>query len=380
MNGTALADILGITRSAVSQYENGKQTPAPQVMRRIAEVLNVPTHFFLIPPNPSGLGTLYWRSLASATKAARLGVERRFGWMQSIVGFLRGYLTFPRVNLPDFDVPADIARLDDHHIESMAIETRRFWGLKDGPISNVAWLIENNGAIMARFDLGADKLDAFSRWDENERIPYIVLGADKASAARSRFDTAHELAHILIHRRLSQTIVNTTTLYPLIEEQAHAFARAFLLPAASFAADLSSNPSLALFRSLKEKWRVSIALMIVRATKLGLIGSEQERRLWINYSCNGWKRGEPLDDVFEPEQPRLLRRSIELLIDRNVIPRSEISFRLALSATDIEKIAGLPAGYFGRDDGCRLSIRPDAPQDGEAHPGEPRTLKFPSTG
>ena len=378
LNASVLADILGVSRQAVSQYENGKQTPAPQVMRRIAEVLNVPPHYFLTPSLASSDGTLYWRSLASATKAVRLGVERRFGWMRSIEAFLRGYLTFPRANLPDFDVPNDIGRLDDHHVEAMATEARRFWGLKDGPISNVTWLIENNGVIMARFDLGAEKLDAFSQWDARNGAPYVVLGADKASAARSRFDAAHELAHLLLHKRLGQTTVNTTTLHPLIEGQAHRFAGAFLLPAASFAADLYGNPSLSLFRSLKEKWRVSIALMIMRSKKLGIIGPEQARRLWINYSSNGWKRGEPYDDIFEPEQPRLLRRSIELLVDRNVIPREEIPFRLALSASDIEKIVGLPLGYFGKDDGCRVSLRSGDTGDGNSRPDEPKTLKFPT--
>ena len=41
------AELIGVSRAAVSQYENSHQSPAPDVMRRIATVLNLPLHFFL---------------------------------------------------------------------------------------------------------------------------------------------------------------------------------------------------------------------------------------------------------------------------------------------------------------------------------------------
>ena len=45
-------------------------------------------------------------------------------------------------------------------IEEIATDVRRFWNLGDGPISNVTLLLENNGAIVTRTEMGADNLDA----------------------------------------------------------------------------------------------------------------------------------------------------------------------------------------------------------------------------
>ncbi len=46
LTAIALADLIGVTRQAVSQYESGIQTPAPYVMRRIMDVLRLPLQFF----------------------------------------------------------------------------------------------------------------------------------------------------------------------------------------------------------------------------------------------------------------------------------------------------------------------------------------------
>lgn len=47
-----------------------------------------------------------------------------------------------------------------------------------------------------------------------------------------------------------------------------------------------------------------------------------------------------------PEQPRLLRRTIDLLVDENVMPLASIPQQVGLAASDIEALAGLPEGYF----------------------------------
>lgn len=44
----------------------------------------------------------------------------------------------------------------------------------------------------------ADEIDAFSLWRDDR--PYIFLNTSK-SAERSRFDAAHELGHLVLHRQ-----------------------------------------------------------------------------------------------------------------------------------------------------------------------------------
>jgi hypothetical protein len=111
------------------------------------------------------------------------------------------------------------------------------------------------------------------------------------------------------------------------------------------------SASLDVLRSLKAKWKVSIAAMIKRAGQLRLIDDEQERRLWINLSRRGWRLREPLDDELEPEEPRVLRRAVELLVNSSTIQRHEVVFQLSLTPKDVEDLVGLPSGYLSEATG-----------------------------
>lgn len=380
LTAIALSELIGVTRQAVSQYEGGAQYPAPYVMRRITEVLRLPYHFFLAPPSPEETDPIFYRSLESATKHARLRAERRFGWLRKIASYLRGLVQFPKVNFPDFGPQGDPRRITDRDIERTAAETRRFWGLKDHSISNIAWLVENNGAVLSRFEMGSDKLDAFSQWNESETAPYFVLGSDKDSAVRSRYDVAHELGHMILHRGIQRERLKDKVLFKLIENQAHRFAGAFLLPESTFSDEFLRSPTLDQFKAIKPKWKASIQFMIMRCFDLGIISSDQKTRLFANLSARGWRRREPLDDEIEPERPRFLRRSIELLIDRQVIAPTEIPFRLKLSARDIEELAGLDLGYFGQwETGSPDVLQFEVPTDPEDNGPDDQTsiIRFP---
>lgn len=354
LTGVALADIVGVTRAAISQYERERQSPSPEAMRKIAECLNLPMQFFLCRSPRFKPGTVFYRSMSSATKRARVRAERRYGWLHDIVDFLRNYVRFREVRVPDFGLPTDPTKIDDDHIEKLAEETRRSWGLGLGPISNVTWLLENQGAVVTRCELGAATLDAFSEWSQTDSSPYVILNSEKESAARSRFDAAHELGHMILHRHLHESLLRQAGSFSLIETQAHRFASAFLLPAKTFSDELYS-PSLDGFRTLKEKWRVSIGAMIKRAAQLGIIGEAHERRLWMNIGRRKWRTKEPLDDTLKPEQPCFLRRSVELLITKGIISPNELPLRLALAARDIEELTGLDAGYLG-DTGPEIEL------------------------
>jgi Zn-dependent peptidase ImmA (M78 family) len=268
-----------------------------------------------------------------------------------ITEFLRVYIRFPEIRFPSFDLPADPAEIGCEQIEELAAETRKFWGLGEGPISNVTWLLENHGAVVTRCELGSATLDAFSEWSKTDSTPYVVLGCGKGSAVRSRYDAAHELGHMVMHRHIGKSYLQQHDVFNRIEAQAHRFAGAFLLPRAAFERDLYS-PSLDGLRALKESWRVSIAAMIKRAAQLELISESHERRLWVNLGRRKWRTKEPLDDVLDLEAPRFLRRAMELLVTKGIVAPNEVPTRLALAAHDIEELTGLDPGYLseaGRD-------------------------------
>src|SRR5262249_18573666 len=94
---TALADIVGVTRAAMSQYEHGHQSPSPETMRRLSEALNLPRHWFLQPIRPGETGTIFYRCMARATKSARQRAESRCGWLKDIVAMIQQHIKMPPV-------------------------------------------------------------------------------------------------------------------------------------------------------------------------------------------------------------------------------------------------------------------------------------------
>lgn len=346
LSAAALADFLGVTIQSISQYENNKQTPSPQVMRRIQEQLGLPYHFFFAPIAADENDPLFFRSLESASKLVRIKMSRRFVWLRELTRYLGESIQLPKVNFPALDLPKTPAHLSEDQIELAAGEVRKFWNLTDNPISNLIWLIENNGAVVSRQELGTEDLDAFSQWNTNDRRPYFVIGSDKKSAVRSRYNVAHELGHIVLHRHIRSEDLNDKAQFKLIEKQAHYFAGAFILPAETFAADFLCGSTLDRFVSLKPKWKASIQFMVMRCLSLGIINQDQHKRMMINISRRGWRKNEPFDDTIEPEQPRFLRRAVELLVNKKIVDPTEIAFRLRLSDRKIEELAGLESSFL----------------------------------
>lgn len=355
ISAVALSEIANVSPQAISQYENGRSSPSPDVLARIAGAVNLPVAFFTRPLPERARGTIFYRSMSSATKASRARAERRFAWLRDIEEYLSGYVAFPDVNIPDLGLPADPLLLSDSEIDDAALRVRLHWGMRNGPIANMVALLENQGAVVARDRLNAEALDGLSEVADDDR-PLVLIGIDKGTPVRWRFDAAHELAHVLLHRHLRPENLVRREQYKRIEQQAHRFAASFLLPTAEFGDDFFAVNLDALV-ALKPKWKVSIAMMIMTAERAGFINEASARRLWINYSRHGWRRNEPYDDSMEIEEPRLLRRAVELTVGSGAQAADDITSALALPAPDVETLCNLPNGYLG--DFAPVSLRSD---------------------
>lgn len=346
VTAVALSEIADVSPQAISQYETGRSSPSPEVLRAIAAAVNLPEHFFLRPERKFDRGTVFYRSMSSATKGARARAERRFTWLRDIVRYLSEFVVLPSSNFPTLNLPDDPLLLSEVEVEDAAEEVRDFWGMDDGPVANMVLLLENHGAVVARDRLGAETLDGLSEFVAEDQRPYVIVGTDKGTPVRWRFDAAHELGHAILHAHVPPELLARAEHFKRIEQQAHHFASAFLLPLAPFGDDFFAV-NLDTLVALKPKWKVSVAMMITRAQRAGFITEETARRLWINYSRRGWKRNEPYDESMEPEEPRLLRRSFELILENGAQTPEDVAARLALPLTDVEALCGLPSGYLG---------------------------------
>ena len=334
----ALASQLKVTRAAVSQYESRQRTPSSEILIRLSHALGMPTHFFVQKDSFEIKNAVFFRSMASATKAIRTQAKRRYEWLACVVNYLRMYIDFPGVEIPTFDVPDNPKRLSFSDIEHIAESTRSKMGLGFGPISNVTWLLENRGAIIGQLDLHSKTLDAFSNWCDE--TPFLILNKKKGSAVRWRYDLAHELGHMILHRQVNEHKLADQAMFKLIEDQAHYFAGAFLLPESTFGATIPYSVTLDTLLAIKAKWRVSLAAMIMRLKNLELISDKKGQRLFVSISRRKWRTHEPLDDELEFEEPHLLRRAIELLVEENVLRLRDIEASLGIPKEEIENLIG----------------------------------------
>lgn len=380
VSGAALAQMIGITPMAVYQYVRGETSPRPETMHKICQTLNFPESFFKKPirRRSDDDQEKFWRSFSSATKSSRLQAGRRFRWVKEIVEYLNATLEFPAVNLPAFDLPPDPLSLDSDDVEHLANELRAFWHVGDGPISNLTLLLENNGIIVSQLTMGTERIDAFSQWSDTDKLPYIVLATDKRNGVRNRSDAGHELGHLAVHRLLDNSRIRKSSIHKEVEKQAFRFGSAFLLPEDQFLSELWA-PTLDAFRSLKSRWKVAIGMMIHRCADLRVITEDQAKRLWINYNRRKWKKKEPLDDDIQIEQPRLLRRSMELLVNEGVKTPQAILEELSLPMGDVAEICQLSTRFFTGEDRVvqmpRLRNMSDAGQE-KQHDTHGKIIQF----
>jgi len=365
MTALQLAELIGVSKQAVSLYEKAQTQPSVETLEKIARTLSVPQGLFFQSPVKSVDGPVFYRSMAAATKRMRSRAERKFDWLRSGLRVVQEFVEFPKVSFPKFDPPADPDRIDTEDIEQAAHLVRSHWKLGGGVIENVTLALENAGILTSRFELGSEKLDSVSIRDEQSGHPVIIMGSDKKSAVRSRFDAAHELGHLVLHRNVPKGLLKERAAFRTIEDQAHRFAGAFLLPQEEFSRDFALANLNALKR-LKPKWKVSIGLMIKRSAQIGLLSEDQAHRLWVNRTRKGWNRCEPYDDEWAPESPVLLSRSVQMVVKSGALTRQELQDRIALFPRDIETLFCLPHGYM--DDSEEIPETPDP---------APKLLRFP---
>ena len=347
-----LADMANVSVQSISKYENEHQTPRHEVVERFASVLGMPWEYFFRQKAESDPKPVFWRSKLSAQTSSLDRALVRLDWLKETVDYLGEFFDFPELNLPYVTVPNSIYDLRFEDIEEIAKIVRDFWGVNRGPLPDVIDYIESTGILVSRIHVDAEKVDAFSQWSDRHSIPFIMLSRDKASAVRQRFDALHELGHIILHKNITQKELNHRETYKLLEEQAHFFAGCMLMPERDFVHELYA-PTLDAMLSMKERWGTSVAAMIMRCKNLDLLNDDGAKRLWINYSRRGWRKGEPFDGKMDKEQPFLIRRSFELLISEGVQSVPDIRNSLPFPVEDLEEMTDVDKGTFGGSKGSR---------------------------
>lgn len=341
-----LAGLLGITRSAISQYELGTIKPSVFVIGQLSNILDYPVSFFYkaLPKNTTSSSAVYFRSRRTTTKKAKNAAKEKISIFREINDYLKQFVNFPEVNLPtieNYDIDHELSL---NEIEKIALNTREYWNLGYGPIDNLTAILQKNGIMISIMELNHHKIDAFSVWYDS--TPYIYTSSDKYSNARLRFDLAHELGHLIMHGNLySDEDIDTKAILDRIEREADSFAACFLLPSSTFENDVYST-SISHFIQLKKKWKVSIGAMIYRCEDLRILTSNQIKYLKDQMSYNKYWRNEPLDNQIPLERPFAHRQAFQLILDNQLVTANEIIDAIGCNEKEIEAYSFLPTGML----------------------------------
>lgn len=336
-----LAEALLISKQAISQYENGSNSPKPEIIHAMCEILRLPPGYFTKPIPYKVTTPIYFRKRKTASKKYSDIFEVKIRWMIEIYEYLNQFITFPTVQLKT-NVQESYSL---EEIVQIAEEVREFWGLGKGPISNLSLLFENNGFILSKVKVGAEKVDAcsFLKVDGEEKRPMIFSTPD-TSAVRSRRDLCHELGHHVLHSWVDQEYFDANR--ERLDVEAEWFASSFLIPYESMKREAYAIASLDSLVLLKKRWKVSAQSILYHMQELDLISKNRFNYLRSKMYRNGWRKSEPLDREIEQEEPYMIRNASEMILENKI--RTPIQFveEICLPLDDIEDLCGFERGHL----------------------------------
>ncbi len=269
-----LAELVGVTAQSIRNFESEviNEVPSEKTLLKIANILNFPVGFFcrdkvsFIAVESASFRALTKMSASQRDSALASGVLAF-----EVNDWIENNFELPNHELPD---------LRNETPESAATYLRQVWLLGEKPISNMIHLLESKGIRVYFIAEDYKNVDAFSIW--NDGTPFVLLNTFKSSE-RSRFDAAHELGHLVLHKHGIPRNREA-------EMEANRFASEFLMPRASMIAKAPKFPTYNSLIDLKHYWLVSLAAIVYRLKALNLISEWQHRTLIIDMSLILYQR------------------------------------------------------------------------------------------
>jgi len=288
---SGFAEALGVDRKTLQRFEDGRDLNPP-VIERLCELSGYPEAFFskgrFDYPNPDGVSFRSLRSLTASSRDSALAA--------GALAFELDDWVSERFALPEHSLPMT----NNRSPADAAAAVRSYWGIGERPVSNMINLLESRGVRVFSLAEETRHLDAYSFWRNDK--PYVFLNTTK-TPEHSVFDAAHELAHLVMHRR-------TGSAHKSAEDEAHAFASAFLMPPGDLLAHIPRVRSLDDLIRAKKRWRISVAALNYALHRIGVISDWHYRSYYIELNKLG-RHIEP--EGIEPETSQVWSKVLTAL-------------------------------------------------------------------
>jgi Zn-dependent peptidase ImmA (M78 family)/DNA-binding XRE family transcriptional regulator len=335
---TKLATRVGVQPRSISAYENGEFAPSDETLAELSKHLRFPVNFFFGPDlDVPDTRSASFRALSRMTAGERDAALGAGALALALNDRLDGHFDLSTPDLPD---------LHAEDPEAAADIVRSEWMLGYRAVPNLIHLLELKGVRVYSLTQDTRNVDAFSFW--RNATPFVFLDRS-TTAERVRFDAAHELGHLVLHKHGGPVGQDAET-------QANAFASAFLMPASSVFAAVRQAVTLRRLIQLKKRWGVSIQALAYRLHKLHVLTDWQYRSMCIEMAP--FRRTEP--EPMEHEASQVLGKMFAVLQDEG-LTKMEIAKKLSISRADLESLTfGMDVAHSdhasGRSGGTRASL------------------------
>lgn len=282
----SLAKALGVTDRTTQKYE--KEGAPASAAPKLAKALGFPQEYFFRPVlDEIDAERVNFRAGRAAIRSARDSAVAAGSTGIEIMRWVEDRFTLPALNVPTFE---------SIEPETAAQLLREEWGLGIKPLPNLVQLCESRGIFVMVLPDAALEVDAFSLWHEGR--PYIFIARQK-TPERARFDIAHELGHLVLHRHAP---VDETSAAQ--EKEADIFASALLMPEPLLAQYFRPNPTVDEILECKQIFQVSAFAVATTLHKFGRMTDWIYRKVCVELTRRGYRTGEP-DGMGSHEQSRL---------------------------------------------------------------------------
>ncbi|MCY4305752.1 MAG: XRE family transcriptional regulator [Aestuariivita sp.] len=311
-----LAERAEISALTITRLEQGKNQPDENTIQKLANALQYPAKFFfgdeleIITPD-----TVSFRSFTKMTAKERDAAIAAGSLGLYFSRWIEEKFTLPENQLLDLSHETD---------PEMAAEyLRQHWSLGNRPIGHMIQLLETYGIRIFSLSENTASVDAFSFWYDN--TPFIFLNNFK-TAEHSVFDAAHELGHLVMHKRGHLRDSKS------VEREANRFASAFLMPKDDVCSRTPPLIHISTVLEMKTRWRVSALALTFRLHKLNLLSNWQYKSICIKLGQLGYRSGEP--DGIDPEKSAVWPKVFSQLWSEKVT-RQEIAKELHLPLDEL---------------------------------------------
>lgn len=258
LNMESLSDLIGLSRIAYSNLENGKAQPKSSTLAALSKALQTGIGDLLA--DPPEFSSLRFRSNKILNKTQE---NMRNQLLYDVHRWLKDYNELS--SLLGYPKPEQLKVRSSDPVKAAA-EIRKIMRLEDDePVLDIIGLLEKHGV---RFYLKESKLNNFFGFSVGpaDGGPAIVVNTDKGiSIERRIFTAAHEMAHLLLHR--SSFKPSEVSEIDAEEKEADRFAGHFLLPESGFKRELNESKGLHWIDAvlhIKRKFRVSYKTILHR--------------------------------------------------------------------------------------------------------------------